>query len=137
MQLTSLLYVSTSTLADNEADDAVRAMVARATQDNASCGLTGALLFTGRHFAQVLEGADAEVDRLMAKVHVDPRHENLIEIDRANLDARRFSSWGMAYMGPSQFVARHISRLLNAPIKSEKVRTARWLSELMFEFSKY
>ncbi len=136
MNLTSLLYVSTSNLPSSATEEAVAAIVATAARHNGRHGLTGALLFTGAHFAQVLEGPESEIDRLMARVETDTRHANVMVVDRSPLKARRFGDWGMAYMGPSQFVARHISRLLHVPSESEKVRAAHWLADLMHEFSK-
>lgn len=136
MNLISILYISASDLVDCEADDAVHAIVSKARVHNAQHGLTGALLFTGKYFAQVLEGTAEDIDLLMSKIGQDVRHQNLIIVDRSAISERRFPEWGMAYMGPSQFVARHISRLLNDPAPSEKTRAAGWLADLMHEFSK-
>jgi hypothetical protein len=41
----------------------------------------------------------------------------------------------MAYFGPSQFVSRHVTRLLNDPSPSEYRRGADWLNDLLKEFS--
>lgn len=103
---------------------------------NVEHGVTGALLFTGQNFAQILEGHDQDVERLLSKIVSDPRHENVLVVDRSGVTARRFPDWGMAYMGPSQFVARHVSLLLTAPSRSEEARAANWLAELMHEFRK-
>lgn len=134
--VTSLLYVSKSTLDEGAANAAVRAIVEKAALHNAPQGISGALLFTGTHFAQVLEGDGDKVSRLMVKIEYDTSHRDVYVVDRSELKFRRFSDWGMAYMGPSRFVARHIERLLDAPGDSEKMRAAIWLKELMFEFSK-
>ena len=136
MRLTSLLYISTSTMVAMNADGEARAIAAQAVVKNSTRKVSGALLFTGKHFAQVLEGAEDQIDLLMAKISADSRHENVIVVDRSPTDIRRFGDWNMAYLGPSQFVQRHISQLINAPTSSERLRTTAWLGDLLHEFSK-
>lgn len=110
-------------------------IVATAVKRNPASGLTGALLFTGRHFAQVLEGDSASIDGLMAAISDDSRHDQLMMVARGPLIERRFCDWSMAYFGPSQFVSRHVTRLLNDPSRSEQRRCAEWLTDLLTELS--
>ena len=49
-----LLYVSESRIDEADAQSVVSQIVAHAQLKNAQLGLTGALIFTGEHFAQVL-----------------------------------------------------------------------------------
>ncbi len=135
MMLSSLLYISRSTIPPGEAEAVVTQIVAEAAARNPSSGLTGALLFTGTYFAQVLEGKAAAIDRLMAVVERDPRHDRVLIVDRGPLAARCFTDWSMAYFGPSQFVSRHVTRLLNDPSPDEHRRAAAWLTELLREFA--
>ncbi len=109
--------------------------MASSRKNNAQRGLTGALLFTGEHFAQVLEGTAASIDQMMAQVTTDVRHDEIIMIAREPIVTRRFGEWSMAYSGPSQFVARHVTRLLNGPALPEQNRSAEWLNDLMWEFA--
>ena len=113
----------------------VEAIVSTARARNPGLGLTGALLFTGEYFAQVLEGMVASVGQLMARVAQDPRHNMVMVVAREPIVARRFANWSMAYSGPSQFVARHVSRLLVDPILTEQRRSADWLNQLLYEFA--
>jgi hypothetical protein len=133
--LTSLLYISRSKIAPDDAEVIVKQIVAAAIVANQARSLTGALLFTGTHFAQVIEGRDKDIEALFAILARDPRHDQLTVVDRAPLAERRFESWSMGYFGPSQFIARHVTRLLNDPSPAEKSRAAIWLTELMEEFS--
>ena len=135
MDLLALIYVSRSTVPSTVANDTVEQIVATARARNPGLGLTGALLFTGEHFAQVLEGPAASIDRLMASVAMDPRHDQLIVVAREPITARRFGQWSMAYSGPSQFVARHVTRLLTNPAPPEQGRSVNWLNDLMWEFA--
>lgn len=135
MSLQSILYVSSSTLRPDVAEDEVRAIVAASRVNNARLGLTGALLFTGEYFAQVLEGPAPEVDRLMEKIGRDTRHGAITIVAREPISARRFSKWSMAYSGPSQFVTRYITRLLPDDGLTRRARSAEWLNDLMWEFA--
>jgi hypothetical protein len=110
-------------------------IVATAHARNPTVGLTGALLFTGTYFAQVLEGEAAAVDSMVEKVRNDPRHCQLMIADRSPLEQRQFPDWNMAYFGPSRFVERHGTRLLNDPSPAVQTRGADWLKELLGEFS--
>ncbi|WP_373488101.1 BLUF domain-containing protein [Blastomonas sp.] len=135
MALTSVLYISRSTIPAAEAERVVGRIVATAVACNPPVGLTGALLFTGTHFAQVLEGTADAIDDLLANIRKDPRHDQMLVVDRSALAERRFADWSMAYFGPSQFVARHVTRLLNDPSPAEQARAADWLTDLMREFT--
>lgn len=135
MSLQSLLYISHSKIAPQEAARCVEAIVDTAMKHNPPLGLTGALLFTGTHFAQVLEGIPAAIDELMGRVVQDSRHDRLLIVERAPIAQRRFDKWSMAYFGPSRFVSRHVTRLLHDPLPQEHRRAAQWLTELMREFS--
>jgi hypothetical protein len=46
-------------------------------RNNAANDITGALLFDGRAFAQVLEGPRSSVEAVYAKIVNDPRHSNV------------------------------------------------------------
>jgi Sensors of blue-light using FAD len=98
--------------------------------------LTGALLFTGTHFAQIIEGRGKNVDALLDSLLRDARHDQLQIIHRSSLAARRFKTWNLAYAGPAQFVGRHITVLLRDPsLRTQKIEAAR-LTALMQEFLK-
>jgi hypothetical protein len=131
----TLLYISNSLIVPGDAEREVHRIVDTAVAYNPTVGLTGALLFTGVNFAQVLEGDSAALDQLIGKIIDDPRHEKLTIVTRSTLDKRRFPDWSMAYFGPSQFVSRHVTRLLNDPSPSEYRRGADWLNDLLKEFS--
>lgn len=135
LTLLSLLYVSSSTLSPERSADAVADIVAVSRANNPGLGLTGALLFTGQHFAQVIEGSPAAVDHLMERVTSDPRHKDILVVARESINARRFANWSMAYSGPSQFVAHYVTRLLTAARPINRVRSAEWLNDLLWEFA--
>lgn len=130
-----VLYVSESCLVETEAQLAVDDIVTHARINNSRLGLTGALLFTGLYFAQILEGPTAIVDELMEHIGADPRHSALVIVAKSPVADRLFPDWQMAYQGPSQFVSRKLERLLHATSTKEKESAAEWITELALEFA--
>jgi hypothetical protein len=136
MPLTMLMYASISRLPPEGAMLAVEAILKRARARNARRGLTGALLFTGQHFVQVLEGPAAAIDGLWGKLQTDPRHEGLVPAIHGPLQKRRFDNWAMSYSGPSQFVSKRVQLMFNVDDPVAQSRAADWVLDLMYQFSK-
>ena len=132
-----LLYVSQSKINEAEASSVVARIVATSIERNKEHNLTGALIFTGTHFAQVLEGSQKNLDDFMVKIKNNPSHGSMRVIDRSPITERQFGHWSMAYQGPSQFVSRHVTQLLQDTSQSERQRAAAWLTELAREFVTY
>ena len=132
-----LLYVSKSKIKEAEAFSVVSRIVTKAIEWNVDHNLTGALIFTGTHFAQVLEGSQKDLEDVMVIIENDPRHGSIQVINRSPIDERQFPSWAMAYQGPSQFVSRHVTRLLHATSGLEQQRATDWLIQLAHEFVTY
>lgn len=111
----SLMYVSRSSLSlkgDYEVvDDIVRIALSR----NAQLHVTGALIYTELHFAQVIEGPSSALGELMESIVTDKRHTDVTVVARHKISKRRFSAWSMAYKGPSPFLDRHVKPLVAAP----------------------
>ncbi len=135
MALESQLYISKYVGRDEQARSDVEDIVSLVSMKNASISVTGALIFTGKHFAQILEGESESLDRLMASIARDPRHEIVKTFVRTKISDRRFPSWGLAYAGQSHFVSGHIARLITSGQATTTRRGERWLIELMEEFS--
>lgn len=72
-----------------------------------------ALIATGSHFAQVLEGTSAALAQLMRNIRADARHEDVEVVRCLSMNERFFSGWAMAYSGPSSYAAEHIRPLLD------------------------
>ena len=127
--LQTLLYVSRSRLDPAVASAEVERIVATSRHNNPARRLTGGLIFTENHFAQVIEGDSDTLDGLLASLARDPRHEQLTVVERRPIARRQFSQWAMAYSGPSFFLDRHIRPLLAGAPDAGKV-----LADLMREF---
>lgn len=132
--VTSLLYVSRSNLQlprdAREIDD----IVATGTRYNATVGVTGALVFTQRLFAQNLEGDDAALDGLMERIRTDPRHRDVEVVYREAIPQRRFETWALAYAGPSTFVAGNVLPLTDAGPPAARRKAAERVIRLMAQF---
>ncbi len=102
--LTSLhriIYVSRSLLRGDEDQVAVelRRILAVSRRNNASEGLTGALLLGHGSFAQVLEGPMGAVEHAFERIQDDPRHADLVVVEVGAVAARAFPDWSMAFAG--------------------------------------
>ena len=108
----TIFYVSQSLLHGPDAVAQVQDIIDRSTLWNTSMGVTGALAFTERHFAQYIEGGEDTIRALMVRIENDPRHAN-VTIRRARPErVRRFERWSMAYWGPEIFLEPHILPLI-------------------------
>lgn len=130
-----LLYISESRLDAATADAGVRDIVEWSRINNPPVQITGALLFTGRYFVQILEGRTQALDRLIEAICQDTRHFDVMIKSRLPITTRIFPDWAMAYHGPSQFVERHIVGLREAATPSEMRRASARLVELAYQFT--
>jgi hypothetical protein len=108
----SLLYISRAELAGSTVEAEIEAIVRVSTARNAAAEVTGALLYTGERFAQLLEGSEDAVREIMARIARDPRHSELTIIEQGPAERRRSARWSMAYGGRSTFAASTVERAL-------------------------
>ena len=105
MSLRTLFYVSRSRLVlpcDQARLLDIRVVsIARNMRD----GVTGLLLATDTHFAQVLEGEGDTLEALMLSIRADDRHEDVRVLAEEPLETRRFASWAMAWFAPTSAVS--------------------------------
>ena len=106
-------YISTSRLAEDESDELVADIVRESIPRNRKLQVTGALLFTGRHFAQYLEGPATSVGTLQRIILDDLRHEDIRTIAEGAYPCRRFVTWSLAYVPPARSGERRIEQLLS------------------------
>ena len=104
----SLLYVSRSRLPENTAAEQLRTILDVSAQRNRRQDLTGALIYTGTHFAQILEGPEQGVAAVMASIAVDLRHEEVAVMQREAIYGRSFASWGMGLIAHDTAIAQQI-----------------------------
>ena len=105
--------------------DEVAAILSAAKINNPLDGITGLLIFNGTAFMQVLEGSEAAIDGLTARLVGDPRHSNMSIRDSRLIEARSFPNWSMAYLrlDSGEFqgqdeVVKALSRDLPQPVRN-------------------
>jgi hypothetical protein len=98
----------------------VRAILETSRRNNRRADITGCLLFSGRHFAQILEGEDTAVTDLMKRVRADPRHSDLTVAFENQSDRRRYQEWSMGYLYRRD-LADEIDVLLETGVGFERI----------------
>lgn len=96
--LVAIAYVSSATrfLTPGELD----ALLLDARAFNAMAGVSGALLHQDGSFFQYLEGPEAGVAQVYARIQRSRTHRGLIELVAAPVAQRHFSSWSMGFAEP-------------------------------------
>lgn len=91
----SVIYVS---VADpGLTPDDIASLVEGAQRCNARDELTGALIYNGQNFMQLLEGPVAKAEACLARIRADRRHNGMIEIRRRLVTTREFAGFSMLY----------------------------------------
>lgn len=120
-----VFYISRSL----SAPDAVEHILHSSRRHNTERQVTGALLFTGGHFAQLIEGSAQALADTMAAIDADPRHEAVRRLVECATPQRLYAGWSMAFI-ESPGTDELIAQLLATPeIPAER---AQRLLQLMF-----
>lgn len=118
--LHQVFYLSHSRAAPHE----VEQILASARQHNPARQVTGALLFTGGHFAQLLEGTAPALADTMAAIAADLRHDSVTRLIDSPIARRRFADWSMAFVeapGADDLLAQLLDERTLAPGRAERV----------------
>ena len=119
-----LIYVSQP---EAGVDDlVVSAIGAESRERNLASGISGALLFDGKRFCQLLEGLERDVRLLMARITNDTRHRNVSPIASSHFGLPRLTRcWQLgACSTPS------MDALVNEPLARNEVALAMFMSAL-------
>ncbi|MFK7988380.1 MAG: BLUF domain-containing protein [Sandaracinaceae bacterium] len=97
-----VVYASAESTPFSESELEELLFVAR--RNNAAVGVTGILLYQEGSFLQVLEGPDAAVKTIMARVSRDTRHERVLILRKREVEERSFAEWRMGFvrLGPNE-----------------------------------
>lgn len=90
-----LCYISTAR--PHVAWDTVDEILAVSRSRNAAARVTGLLLFNGKRFLQLLEGAPSSVEETFARIQRDDRHFAVVKLSERTIESREFGSWDMAF----------------------------------------
>lgn len=100
-KLLQVIYISRSTFealdANNKIEPNVARILAKSRTNNRLNGLVGVLYFGDGVFFQCLEGEEAAVNTLLAKLNADTRHKDLKVISRKYIDQLSFGDWAMKF----------------------------------------
>ncbi|HEV2567525.1 BLUF domain-containing protein [Sphingomonas sp.] len=77
--------------------DSVDEILATSRRNNSAARVTGLLLFNGKRFLQLLEGAAPLVEATYARILKDPRHFAVVKLSERSIDEREFGGWDMAF----------------------------------------
>ena len=112
--LERLLYASTAT---GRTDSLLNmaTLLAESQRNNARDGVTGALAAHAGRFIQVIEGPAGVLDGLLRRLGLDPRHRDIVILDRRSIAERRFEDWAMASSRIGPETAPVLDRLMATP----------------------
>lgn len=99
-ELYRLVYASKNLLPDRE-EAALRQILGASQANNSEVGVTGALMFNGGAFAQVLEGPRTGVEDTFERIQRDERHGDVTVLQCGPVESRGFPDWSMAFVGQS------------------------------------
>ena len=133
--LANWLYLSVSSLVDGAHAAAIDEIVAVARRRNADLDVTGALVFSGSRFAQLIEGPPEGVALLRAAIEGDARHRDIQTLEAAAVEDRQFADWSLAYSGSSTFVDLELRRI-GVEARRDAAGAVRSLKLLLSEFSR-
>lgn len=93
-------FVYCSRAAEGVDDVEVDRIIERSQRRNAARDITGVLVFGSGVFFQWIEGPPAHVETLIASLHGDPRHYDIVTLDRSvEKRERLYPNWEMERVG--------------------------------------
>jgi Sensors of blue-light using FAD len=114
-----LVYVSAAVTWFSDSE--LRALLAGARRSNQQSGITGMLLYKDGNFMQALEGEEAPVLSLYARLQADRRHRGVLTLDSGHAGTRQFAQWSMGFHDLSAgqgAMPDGYSRFLDEPLTS-------------------
>ncbi|MEG3164456.1 BLUF domain-containing protein [Sphingomonas sp. PB2P19] len=89
-------FVYCSRAAEGVDDVEVDRIIEVAQRRNHARGITGVLVFGSGVFFQWIEGPPAQIETLIASLHRDPRHHDVVPLDRSEENRERlYPNWEM------------------------------------------
>ncbi|MBC6699132.1 BLUF domain-containing protein [Hymenobacter puniceus] len=90
-----IIYLSSAT--QPMSDDDLTLLLEQCRRNNERLGVTGALVYGGGQFMQIMEGESAVVQALYDKVETDARHTGVMKLADKDIPHRSFGNWSMAF----------------------------------------
>lgn len=109
VKLTQITFISASRLPTHRISSALDELVAGSISRNTQFHVSGTLIYSGVHFAQLIEGSETRINKLIENILIDSRHDGCTIIDRETIGRRTTDGWGLRYSGRSTFVGDILS----------------------------
>lgn len=90
--LRQVFYVSQARIAGIQQ---VNRLLRVCVDNNSRKGISGLLIYTGNHFAQVIEGPEPAIGEVMERIAQDPRHTRMRRLAVKPVTTRSFGGWAM------------------------------------------
>jgi hypothetical protein len=78
-------------------EDALIDLLRVSMRNNSRDNITGCMIYANHRFIQLLEGEQAQVERLFNKIKSDSRHSNVQVAVEMSTTQRLFPNWSMAF----------------------------------------
>lgn len=121
-KLYNLAYISKNTIngTPETVKDEIAVILAAAHKNNPSMEITGALLYSGGYFCQVIEGPEETIEDLFETIQMDDRHGSVTVLHFEPIEKRGFSEWAMALAGIEDTMRFNLEGVLDS---KDKIRT--------------
>ena len=96
MKIFQASYVSRARDCINTSD--IQNIVNVSQRNNQIFDLTGCLMFSGRHFVQILEGNFSDVSDVLKSISLDQRHTNMRIFSGHQTSLRAYPQWSMEFL---------------------------------------
>jgi len=136
--LYNLAYISKNTIKGNAEDvkEQIRDILAAAHRNNPAKGVTGALLYSGGYFCQVIEGPEDVLEELFESIQMDGRHGDVTVLHFEPIESRGFSEWAMALAGIEDNMRFDIDGVLASKDEMKMKETGRDLVSVLDQMVK-
>ena len=91
----TLVYLSNASSAFSEQE--LKNILTVSRPNNMGVGVSGVLIYCDGNILQVLEGSKEGVFKIYDKIKRDPRHTDLIVLQKREIPARNFEDWSMGF----------------------------------------
>lgn len=125
----SLAYISKNAIRGDRSDieAEIKSILSSARKNNPALGVTGALLYSGGYFCQVIEGAEAVLEELFENIQLDARHGHVTVLHFQPIKERNFGDWAMAFAGIDDEMRFETEGLLDSKDKIKAEEAGRHL----------
>jgi hypothetical protein len=130
-QMISLIYISQSLIERPDRTEVLDQIEAASIARNSMLDLTGLLIASPNHFAQLLEGPILSVWAVMSSIMADPRHTDVRIVRDARVGKPCCPNWRMARFDSEAFGNAWISPLLLAAHQGEDTDALRRVEQVI------